>query len=99
MPPQDRATLCGTLPNEYGLEMAAVAWSYAMALRFDLPLGLVFHDGFKAGGPWLRELFGTGNSVGVPLLQLWDMCRLEHAPAGFEHLPVFPEMARWLRPA
>ncbi len=99
MPPQDRDTVCGTLPADGGLEMAALAWSYAMAVRFELPLDMVFHDAFTAGGPWLRELFGTGQSTGVPLLQLWDMCRLEDAPPGFEHLPVFPEMAKWLRPA
>jgi hypothetical protein len=97
MPPEARTTLSGTLPTDGGLEMAALAWSYAMAVRFELPLDMVFHDAFKSGGPWLRELFGSGQSVGVPLLQLWDMCRAEGASDGFAHLPLFPNMAKWLR--
>jgi hypothetical protein len=97
LPPSERARIIGTLPDEGGQEMAALAWSYAMAAAFDLPLEMVFHDAFKAGGPWLRETFSSGESFGAPLLQLWCMTRVPIAPPGFEHLPLFPKMAKWLR--
>lgn len=99
LPPADRVRADGRLPPDGGQEMAALAWSYAMAVRFDLPLEVVFHDAFKADGPWLRRTFTGGTELGVPLLQLWEMTRQARAPAGFEHLPQFPEMARWLREA
>ena len=70
---------------------------YAMAVAFALPLEVVFHDAFKAGGPWLRQTFTAGHLLGVPLLQCWDMTRAPESPPGFDHLPAFPVMARWLR--
>lgn len=96
--PEDRGRVAGTLPKEGGEEMAALAWSYAMAVAFALPLEVVFHDAFKAGGPWLRRTFAEGHMIGVPLLQIWDMTRVPDSGPGFEHLPAFPRMARWLRP-
>ena len=95
--PGERMQVAGTLPAEGGQEMAALAWSYAMAVAFAPPLEVVFHDQFKAGGPWLRETFTAGHWLGAPLLQCWDMTRAPNSPPGFEHLPVFPAMARWLR--
>lgn len=97
LPPSERARIVGTLPENPGQEMAALAWSYAMAIAFELPLEVVFHDAFKANGPWLREVFSAGEIIGTPLLQAWEMTRLLDAPPGFEHLPVFPRMAKWLR--
>lgn len=96
--PEERATVAGTLPKEGGAEMAALAWSYAMAIEFDLPLDVVFHDAFKAGGSWLRETFAAGHPLGQPLLQFWEMTRTSEDIPGFEHLPRYPKMALWLRP-
>lgn len=97
LPPEDRAQIEGILPSDPGQEMSALAWSYALATNFGLPLEMVFHDAFKAGGPWLREMFTSGAELGVPLLQYWNMTRSRSAPAGFDDLPTFPEMAQWLR--
>lgn len=97
LPPSERARIVGTLPEDGGQETAALAWSYGLAVAFDLPLEVVFHDAFKAGGPWLREVFPAGGLLGTPLLQAWDMTRIPDAPPGFEHLPLFPKMAKWLR--
>lgn len=97
LPPSERARIVGTLPENPGQEMAALAWSYGLAMAFDLPLEVVFHDAFKANGPWLRETFSSGATIGAPLLQTWDMTSLPDAPPGFEHLPMFPGMAKWLR--
>lgn len=97
MTPRDRALAVGVLPSEGSLEMAALAWSYAVAVAFELDLEVVFHDAFKGGGPWLRETFSGGGSVGVPMLQWFEMTRFADAPEYFAPLPVFPRMAKWLR--
>jgi hypothetical protein len=96
MPPSVRAQVVGALPHEPGEEMAALAWSYALAVTYQLPLEVVFHDAFKAGGPWLREVFLSGGDLGVPLLDYWGMCGSRHA-VGVAGLPEFPAMAKWLR--
>lgn len=103
---EERARTTGTLVADGGQETAALAWSYAFAQAHDIPDEIVFHDQFKAGGPWLRELFGSGQSFGVPLLQLWEMTRCPDVPEAdtseavaenFGSLPEFPKMAKWLR--
>lgn len=98
---EERAGITGTLPVDGGQETAALAWSYAFARAHGIPDEIVFHDLFKAGGPWLRETFGSGQSFGVPLLQLWEMTRCPDAAGAvaedFGHLPEFPKMAKWLR--
>lgn len=97
LPPAERPQVIGTLPADGGQEMATLAWSYAMAIAFGLPLEVVFHDRFKAGGRWLRDAFSTGQCLGTPLLQCWGMTRIPGAPSHFDHLPLFPQMAKWLR--
>ncbi len=97
LPPSERRQIVGLLPVDGGQEMAALAWSYAMAIAFSLPLDVVFHDRFKSGGPWLRETYSSGAMLGQPLLQLWGMTRLPDAPPGLEQLPVYPVMGKWLR--
>ncbi|WP_189987649.1 hypothetical protein [Thalassobaculum fulvum] len=97
LPPSERERTVGLLPADGGQEMAALAWSYAAAVAFSLPLDVVFHDKFKAGGRWLRESFTAGVPFGVPLLQWWEMTRLPDAPPAFDHLTPFPAMTRWLR--
>lgn len=96
LPPAERAAVAGVLPAEGAQETAVLAWSYAAALAFDLPLDVVFHDGFKAGGPWLRETFAGGDVLGQPMLQHWGMTRLV-GTAEPADLPVYPEMGCWLR--
>lgn len=97
MAPGDRAAARGTLPEDGGQEIAALTWSYAMALEFDLPLDVVFHDAFKANGPWLRKTFSEGCILGQPLLQYWQMTRMAGAEPHFDGLPAFPKMGKWLR--
>lgn len=99
LPPSERASVSGTLPSDGAQEMAALAWSFAMVQRFDLPLDVVFHDGFKAGGSSLRETFAAGHLLGQPMLQYWGMTRLDPDDPERAHLPLYPEMGLWLRPA
>lgn len=97
--PDDRAAATGTMLADGAEEMAALAWSYAMARRFDLPLDVVFHDGFKAGGASLRATFSAGHLLGQPMLQYWGVTRLDPDDPERAHLPLYPEMEFWLRPA
>jgi len=100
MAPDARAACTGgALDSDPGEEMACHAWCYAAAKAFDLSLETVFHDAYRGGGPWLRETFEAGGLLGQPLLQAWDMTRLAQAPDGFDHLPLYPAMAKWLREA
>ncbi|MCR9257149.1 MAG: hypothetical protein NXI16_13765 [Alphaproteobacteria bacterium] len=99
MTPAERDGFTGALPEDPAQEMACHAWCYAAAKRFDLPLETVFHDAYKGGGPALREAFESGGLIGQPMLQLWEMTRLPNADASFDGLPVYPDMAKWLRDA
>lgn len=98
----DQRTLCdgGALNADPAEEMACHAWCYAAAKSFDLPLDVVFHDAYKAGGSWLREVFQDEDSIlGQPMLQYWEMTRLPNSDESFDHLPLFPKMGKWLRGA
>ena len=80
-----------------GDEMAALAWSYAAARHLGLDAGVVFHPhGYKGAGPWLAETFGNGGTIGVPLLQLYDMT-VEEKFAAARGVEPYPHMLRWLR--
>jgi hypothetical protein len=78
-----------------GLEIAALAWSYAACLRLGMPPELVFHaDGYKGGGASILEAFSSGATLGQPLLA-W-MGLTTYGP-GADPKQAFPVMARWLR--
>ena len=97
MSPTDRHDIGGALPEDPAPEMACYAWCYAGALAFDLPLETVFHDAYKGGGSSIREALESGGLLGQPMLQLWEMTRLPNADSSFDHLPLYPDMARWAR--
>jgi hypothetical protein len=78
-------------------EMSAIAWSYAAALAAGIDPLVVFHEhGYKGGGGYLLPCMQSPLPPGLPMLQLFRMtaCRKDAEAVG---LPVFPEMARWLR--
>jgi hypothetical protein len=88
LPPPARATAHGRLASAPGDEMAAMAWSYAAAVRLDIDPSVVFHAaGYRGGGNALREAYACGPAgPGVPILELRGM-----AEAG-----AYPAMRRWL---
>ena len=88
LPPAERAALDGDVGGDGGMEMAAIAWSYAAAIHLGIPVEVVFHDdGYRGGALELRENFAARRYVGVPLLQ-W---------MGLTTAAAFPAMTRWLR--
>jgi hypothetical protein len=79
-----------------GEEMAASAWSYAAARKLGIDPAVVFHDGFKGGGPDMVENFNAGRYVGVPLLHWYGMS-VEPRQAGAAGPEPYPHMLRWVR--
>ena len=81
--------------SEPGEEMAASAWSYAAARKLEIDPAIVFHAGFKGGGPNMVENFNAGRYVGVPMLHWYGMSvEPRQAVAGVEP---YPHMLRWVR--
>jgi hypothetical protein len=94
-PAAQRATLGPDGLGEPGLEIAALAWSYAACLHLGLAPEVVFHpSGYKGQADWLRETFRQGGNLGQPLLAWMGLTRWGSNPQEPDR---FPAMARWLR--
>ena len=88
LPAAERAEMDGDVGPDGGMEMAAIAWSYAAALHIGIPVEVVFHDeGYLGGAGNLRQNFARRRYIGVPLLEWMELT------AGAR----FPAMDRWLR--
>jgi hypothetical protein len=89
--PSARAAADGDIGDDGGMEMAAIAWSYAAALHLSIDPSVVFHAaGYHAGSQNILENFAAGRYVGVPILEWAGMT------AARGERP-FPFMSRWLR--
>ena len=92
--PTTRAT--APISNDGGDEMAASAWSYAAAREIGIDPAIVFHDGFKGGGPSMVENFNAGRYIGVPMLHWFGMSVEPRQAAAMGQEP-YPHMQRWVR--
>jgi hypothetical protein len=89
VPPGERSAMTVDMGSDGGMEMAALAWSYAAARHLDLAPEVVFHDeGYRGDARNLVENFDQGRYVGVPIL-VWR---------GMTTTEAFPSMATWLAP-
>ncbi|WP_417357650.1 hypothetical protein [Flavobacterium sp.] len=90
----------GKMPEDWpnmGDEIAAIAWSAAVAQHLDIPLSFVFHPaGYKGASDWHIENFSNGNYIGLPLLQ-WMGIAYNDTEIQNGH-PPFPAFKSWLRP-
>jgi len=87
VPAETRAAM-GTVENDGGDEMAAIAWSVAACRDCGLPLEVLFHPaGYKGASETMVADWTTGQPFGVPLLVWYGMTSAE----------TFPAMTRWLR--
>lgn len=94
--PAIRPTLCD-VESDPGDEMAAIAWSYAAAQAIGIDTRTLFHaDGYLGGGEALAVAFDNGTGPGPPMLQYYGMAA-EPRQAEKLGLPVYPQMAKWLR--
>ena len=96
LPPAERNRLIDDAGDDGGMEMGAIAWSYAALVHLGLPLDLLFHDaGYKGEAAWLREIFAAGQYIGVPILEWRGMTDYQRCPESAE-TNVYPAMKRWL---
>jgi hypothetical protein len=95
--PEDRIRANGNMGDDGGLEMSAIAWSYAAAIHLGISPSVVFHEaGYKGGSQALLENFAAGRFVGVPLLE-WAGLTVGEQRAKVLGVPAYPAMLRWLR--
>ncbi|HTW85178.1 MAG TPA: hypothetical protein VMD91_14005 [Candidatus Sulfotelmatobacter sp.] len=89
LPAAERPAAHGRLDSAPAEEMAALAWSYAAAVRLGIDANVVFHEhGYRGAGTSIAEAFARGGGPGVPLLVWLAMCE----PSAF------PVMRAWLNP-
>lgn len=86
----------GDVPDDSGLELAAMAWSYAAAIAIEIDPRVVFHEGgYHGRGSGLAQNYALGLYIGLPELVA---AGLTHSPGSApEGAPVYPAMVRWLR--
>jgi hypothetical protein len=90
-------SLAEHVSDDPGEEMAAMAWSYAAALRLGIDPRIVFHDaGYRGGGASILEAYRHGGQIGAPLLAYWGMTVLPTRKAA-KVVDPYPHMIRWLR--
>jgi len=88
LPPEVRSGLHGDAGDDPGLEMGAIAWSYAAALHLEIDPAIVFHEaGYKGASRSILENFAGRRYVGVPILQWLGLTTRE----------AYPTMQVWVR--
>lgn len=94
-PAAERPALGPARLGDAGLEMAAIAWSYAACVHLEIPPETVFHEhGYKGGAAQILATLQSGGMIGQPLLDWMGMTRFGR---GAEGPGTFPQMLRWLR--
>jgi hypothetical protein len=86
-----------SMNTSLGDDIAAILWSYAALKALGLPPEFLFHEqGYKGASEWYIENFGTGNYVGLPLLEWMGMTYGIEKATQHQCAP-YPAMIRWLR--
>jgi hypothetical protein len=94
LPGGERRALGADAGNDGGMEMGAIAWSYAACVFLGLPVETVFHeDGYRGASASLIENFANGCCLGVPILEWRGMTVYQRAQGGEA---LYPAMTRWL---
>ncbi|HXZ28253.1 MAG TPA: hypothetical protein VEG08_09690 [Terriglobales bacterium] len=79
-----------------GMEMAAIAWSYAAILHLEMDPAIVFHPaGYKGGAQAILDNFAQRRYVGVPVLE-WLEMTADGKRAAALAVPPFPHMLKWV---
>ncbi|CAA0125618.1 Uncharacterised protein [BD1-7 clade bacterium] len=80
----------GDAGDDGGMEMGAIAWSYAASCFIGFPVEQLFHQGgYKGEGDWLSEQFELGIYIGLPILEWKQLARASGETC-------YPHMDRWL---
>ncbi|MBQ00375.1 MAG: hypothetical protein CL477_06800 [Acidobacteria bacterium] len=76
-----------------GAEIAVLLWTFLACEHAGIPPEVVFHPyGYKGDSEWLIEQFSSGNYIGLPLLQWYDMVSESDDPE-----TGLPRVIRWVR--
>jgi hypothetical protein len=95
--PAERGLVNSDAGDNGGIEMAAIAWSYAAALHLGLRPEFVFHkNGYRGGSDAIIENFAAGRYIGVSLLE-WAGLTLTGKSAQALGVKPYPAMLHWLR--
>lgn len=95
--PDERVLLNGSVGDDPGEEMAAIAWSWAASLHLGIPPEVVFHDhGYRGGSTNIIEAFSDERYFGVPYLD-WIGLTNDGSRVREPDVPVFPRMLKWLK--
>jgi hypothetical protein len=88
LPRDARRAIHGDAGNDVGLELGAIAWSYAAAVHLGIDPAIVFHEsGYRGASRSILENFAAGRYIGVPILH-W---------AGLTTAETYPAMRAWVR--
>jgi hypothetical protein len=97
LPPALRGRVDGDAGDDGGLEMAAIAWSYAAVIHLGLSPLVVFHKaGYRGGAQALIENFTAGRYIGVPVLEWAGLAAVDGRAKALGVQP-YPSMVKWLR--
>lgn len=99
LPPARRALLEDNAGADGGMEMAAIAWSYAAILHLEMDPAIVFHPaGYKGGAQAILDNFAQRRFFGVPVLE-WLGLTADSKRAALLGVPPFPHMLKWVNEA
>ncbi len=99
--PEDRAVangdnMCGDL-SAPGVEMSAIAWSWAAMKHMGLAPEILFHKhGYAGGSESLITAFSSGSYIGLPVLQWLGMTKEPKKGVEADEY-TYPKMRHWLR--
>lgn len=96
IPKAERVMLTENAGGDGGLEMAAIAWSYAAIVHLKLPVEILFHqNGYKGASDTLCENFANGRYIGVPILEWRGMTNCQPRATSMGEAG-YPVMKKWL---
>jgi hypothetical protein len=96
LPPAQRNTLSTDAGEDGGMELGAIAWSYAALVYLELAPEVVFHpDGYNGGSAALCAQFAAGQYLGVPILE-WRGLTDWQQPGSANSPTRYPVMKKWL---
>jgi ribosomal protein S18 acetylase RimI-like enzyme len=97
LPVAQRRSADGDTGDSGGIEMSAIAWSYAALVHLGLDPAVVFHQaGYRGASESLIRDFAAGNGFGVPLME-WAGLTATSVRAEALGVPPYPHMRKWLR--
>lgn len=95
--PDEVRSVRDSTDNDGGMEMMAIAWSWAALTHIEIDPHEVFHaDGYHGDSQWLIDTFAGGTYIGLPGLQ-WLGLAADPDHAATLGVAPYPHMLCWRR--